>query len=382
MTVFKTFLKILNKNKSVIIMYTAILVFFGIFNMQTSDTNTGFKAEKPDILIINNDEYTGITKNMIDYIEKNSNKVEIKNDEESINDALFYRDVNYIIYIPKDYRKAFLSGKVKEIQVKKTGDYQASLAEITLKKYLKIASAYKDIFTNEDSLIKNINNTLKDSTNVKLMSKLDTNSLDKAAYFYNFSNYSILAGCVYVICLILSSFYETNVRKRTIISSMNHKKYNRILLLSNGLFACFLWALYVLVSFILIGNVMFSVHGILFIINSFIFTICSLTLALLIGNITSNKDALNGIINVIALGSSFLCGAFVPAEFLPDIVISIAHLLPSYYFINSNELVTGLESISFSTLTPILKNMGIIILFIILFIIITNIISRKKRIID
>ena len=47
-------------------------------------------------LIINNDKEEGLTKNLINYINENTNIKEIKNDEEAINDALFYRDVNYM----------------------------------------------------------------------------------------------------------------------------------------------------------------------------------------------------------------------------------------------------------------------------------------------
>ena len=111
MTVFKAFLKVLNKNKFVIVLYTVILVFFGAFNMKTSDTTTNFVATKPDILIINKDENEGITKNLVNYIEKNSNIIKIEDEEEDINDALFYREVNYVIYIPENYRQDFLAGK-------------------------------------------------------------------------------------------------------------------------------------------------------------------------------------------------------------------------------------------------------------------------------
>ncbi len=62
MTVFKTFLKIVNKYKVTIIMYTVILVAFGVFNMQTSENSTTFVASKPDILIINEDEEIGLTR--------------------------------------------------------------------------------------------------------------------------------------------------------------------------------------------------------------------------------------------------------------------------------------------------------------------------------
>ena len=65
MTVFKTFLKILNKNKFIIILYTLFLIFFGGFNMQTSESNINFVASKPDIMIVNYDEEKGITKDLI-----------------------------------------------------------------------------------------------------------------------------------------------------------------------------------------------------------------------------------------------------------------------------------------------------------------------------
>jgi hypothetical protein len=64
MMVFKTFLKILNKSKGMVILYTAMLVFFVAFNLQTSEDSINFVAEKPNILIINNDEKTGITRKL------------------------------------------------------------------------------------------------------------------------------------------------------------------------------------------------------------------------------------------------------------------------------------------------------------------------------
>ena len=382
MTVFRTFLKVLNKCKAPIIMYTAFLIFFGGFNMQTSDNSTSFVVSKPDILIINNDEEVGITKNLIEYIEKNSNIMDIKQTEEAINDALFYRDVNYIIYIPENFREDFLNNKNPEIQIKSTGDYQASLAEMMLERYIKVANTYNEVVESEEELISNINDTLSKQTEVEITSKLDTDNLSKVAFYYNFANYALLAGCIYVICLILSSFKNEKIRKRTIISSMNYKEYNRKLLLSNSLFAIVLWFFYVLLSFILLGDIMFTTHGLIYIINSFIFTLCTLTIAFLIGNLVSNKNAINGIVNVVALGSSFLCGSFVPMEWLPDSVLKIAHILPSYWYIKTNELLKTMETFNFDTMKPILINMAVIIAFTLLFVVITNFVSSKKRKID
>ena len=379
MTVFKTFLKILNKNKFIIILYTMFLIFFGGFNMQTSENNTNFVASKPDIMIVNYDEEKGITKDLIKYIEENSNVVDLKNNEDAINDALFYRDVNYVVYIPKNYNKDFMDGKNPEIEIKSTGDYQSSFAEMLLSRYIKVANIYQKSINSEEELISKINETLSKKSEVEITSKLDTNILSKATFYYNFANYSIMACLIYVICLILASFKDIKIQKRTIISSTNYKTLNRKILLSNSLFSIILWMIYVVLSFILVGDIMFSIHGIFYLINSFVFTICATTIALFIGNIVSNKNAISGIVNVIALGSSFLCGAFVPMEWLPDGVIKIAHILPSYYYISSNEILKTLEIINFDTIKPILLNIIIILSFSIVFIILTNIVSKRKQ---
>lgn len=379
MIVFKTFLKVLNKCKAPIIMYTVFLVLFGGFYMQTSDNSTNFVASKPDVLIINKDVEEGLTKNFISYIDKNCNIKQIDDKGDAIDDALFYRDVNYIIYIPSNFREDFLNKKNPTIEIKSTGDYQSSLAELLLKRYMKIANFYNEVIDNEEELIYNINDTLSSNVEVEITSKLDTNTLSRATFYFNFTNYCILAGCIYVICLVLSSFKNNNIKKRTVVSSMNYKKYNHQLLISNSLFAITLWFFYILLSFILLGNIMFSWHGLIYIINSFIFTLCALTVAFLIGSLVSNKNAINGIVNVVALGSSFLCGAFVQMEYLPDSVLDLAHILPSYWYIKTNEMVKTLEVFDIQSILPILINMSVVVGFAILFVVLNNIISKRKR---
>ena len=379
MTVFKTFFKIVNKYKFTILLYTVMLIIFAGFNMQTSDNSMSFVASKPDVLIANNDENRKLTNNLVNYIESNCNIIDIEDTEEARNDALFYRDVNYIIYIPENYSRDFLDGLNPEIEIKSTGNGESSYAEMMLTRYIKIANIYQKETQNEEELIDKINNALLNEVQIEVTSKLDTDNLSRATFYYNFLNYIILAGCVYLICLILSSFREEKIRKRTIISSMNYKKHNRQLLLSNAILTIILWIFYVILSIILIGDIMFGKHGVILIINSSIFSICSLTIAFLIGNLINNKNAINGIINVVGLGSSFLCGAFVPIEWLPDNILKIAHILPSYWYIQTNEMVKTLETINLQTLKPILTNMGILLIFSILFIIITNIITKKRR---
>ena len=379
MTVFKTFFRIVNKLKPTIILYTALLIIFGAVNMKTSDNNINFVNSKPDILIINQDVNKGLTKNLIDYMKKNSNIVKVENNEEKINDALFYREVSYVIYIPKDYRKNVLLGKNPKLDIKKTDEYDAHLSEMMLKRYIKLQNIYNKEAGSEDELITLINDNINDDVNVKITSKVDTSKTYNIAYYFNFASYSILAIIIYIVCLVLCSFKEESISKRINISSINYKSHNNKILLASIVFSSIVWLLFVIIGVTIVGDIMFSLRGLISIINSFIFTFCALTLSILISSITNNKNAISGIVNVIALGSAFLCGAFVPAEYLPSSVLNFAHILPAYYYINSNDLLKNIDVINISSMHPIIINMVIIIMFSILFIILNNVVTRKKR---
>lgn len=379
MTVFKTFFRIVNKLKPTIILYTALLIIFGAVNMKTSDNNINFVNSKPDILIINQDVNKGLTKNLIDYMKKNSNIMKVENNEEKINDALFYREVSYVIYIPKDYRKNVLLGKNPKLDIKKTDEYDAHLSEMMLKRYIKLQNIYNKEAGSEDELITLINDNINDNVNIKITSKVDTSKTYNIAYYFNFASYSILAIIIYIVCLVLCSFKEESISKRINISSINYKSHNNKILLASIVFSSIVWLLFVIIGVIVVGDIMFSLRGLISIINSFIFTFCALTLSILISSLTNNKNAISGIVNVIALGSAFLCGAFVPAEYLPSSVLNFAHILPAYYYVNSNDLLKNIDVINISSMHPIIINMVIIIMFSILFIILNNVVTRKKR---
>ena len=380
MTVFNTFWKVINKYKGTIILFTVMLVAFGGINTTTSNNSLDFANNKPDILIINNDQNKGLTKNLISYLKENTNVKNIK--EEEIDDALFYRQVNYIIYIPKNYRNDILSGINPKIDIKTTGDYDSSLAEMILTRYLKTQEVYSKTTSNEEELIGKINTNLKTKSEVSITSTVNTDKTSKASRYYNFASYSIMYTIIFIICMVLSSFNEKVIKKRTIISSMNYKTHNKLILKASFLYSIIVWLLFMVLGIILFPDTIISLRGLIYTINAFVFTFASLTLALLISSLSSNKNVITGIANVVCLGSAFLCGAFIPTTWLPETVIKISRIFPTYWYVNSNDLLTSLEKINLNTLEPIIINMLVVLLFSLIFIVLTNIISKKKQIVE
>lgn len=379
MTVFKTFWKIVNKYKGTIILYTVMLISFGGINLASNDTTTTFTSTLPNIAIVNNDQKSVLTNNLISYLSENSKVVDIENDEEKINDALFYRDVSYVVYIPKNYTNDVLKGMNPTIDIKSTNDYTSSLEEMMLTDYLNLQNTYLKLTTDQTKLTNYINDTLKDKSKVVLTSKVDTKSLSKVSRYFNFASYSILAVVIFIITLVLTSFKEKTVNKRIVVSSMNYKKHSGLILKSSLLYALIVWVLFSLLAIILLGKSLLNIRGLLLILNTLVFTLQALTFALLISSLVNNKDAIGGIVNVVALGSAFLCGAFIPSIYLPEKVVSISHIFPAYYYNNSNNLVTSLEVINLTTLKPFITNIMIMLVFMLVFIVLNNFIIKNKR---
>lgn len=379
MTVFKTFWKIVNKYKGTIILYTVMLISFGGINLASNDTTTTFTSTLPNIAIVNNDQKSVLTNNLISYLSENSKVVDIENDEEKINDALFYRDVSYVVYIPKNYTNDVLKGMNPTIDIKSTNDYTSSLEEMMLTDYLNLQNTYLKLTTDQAKLTNYINDTLKDKSEVVLTSKVDTKSLSKVSRYFNFASYSILAVVIFIITLVLTSFKEKTVNKRIVVSSMNYKKHSGLILKSSLLYALIVWALFSLLAIILLGKSVLNTRGLLLSLNTLIFTLQALTFALLISSLVNNKDAIGGIVNVVALGSAFLCGAFIPSMYLPEKVVSISHIFPAYYYNNSNDLVTSLEVINLTTLKPFITNIMMMLVFMLVFIVLNNFVIKNKR---
>jgi ABC-2 type transport system permease protein len=379
MTVFKTFWKIVNKYKGTIILYTVMLISFGGINLASNDTTTTFTSTLPNIAIVNNDQKSVLTNNLISYLSENSKVVDIENDEEKINDALFYRDVSYVVYIPKNYTNDVLKGMNPTIDIKSTNDYMSSLEEMMLTDYLNLQNTYLKLTTDQAKLTNYINETLKDKSEVVLTSKVDTKSLSKVSRYFNFASYSILAVVIFIITLVLTSFKEKTVNKRIVVSSMNYKKHSGLILKSSLLYALIVWVLFSLLAIILLGKSLLNIRGLLLILNTLIFTLQALTFALLISSLVNNKDAIGGIVNVVALGSAFLCGAFIPSMYLPEKVVSISHIFPAYYYNNSNDLVTSLEVINLTTLKPFITNIMMMLVFMLVFIVLNNFVIKNKR---
>lgn len=375
MTTYKAFLRVLKKNIWMIGLYTLILIVCMIGNMQNKNSLTNFTAAKPTVTIRDEDNslLSGRLKN---YFAKRADIVELKTDEE-LNDALYYSGTSYEIDVPKGFGAEIAAGKKPEMSVKSVENYGAYLAETMYARFLKIAEAYAPAA--EEDIVKNLDEILEHETEVEMTSKMDVGSLTNARNYYNFMNYAILAGMVFAVAYTMAAFKKEMVQKRLAVSATSYRKINRQLLLSNLLVALVLLIFYVGLSVVMVGDIMMTTNGALFVVNAAVMSLFAVAFAFLLTNLLKNNNAILAVVNVVSIGSCFLCGVFVPAEWMPQFVQNIGRVLPSFYYVENNKLISEMENFNLESLQPILVNALIIIGATILLVIINNIVTKAKQ---
>ena len=392
MIVFKTFWRIMKRYWWIVFIYVAILTSLSVINLKTAPV-TDFVDTKPEITIVSQDPSDlatkPFTKNFLNYLSKNTKIIDLKESETT--DALFYQKISMILYIPEDLESKIISGQKITLDYRTSGNYTAELSKNLIKRYFELqrteilesknSSKEQSNILSEDSekIISSLNQRLDQSPTVRLASKNATN-LSKIAAFFNFASYTIMAIILYVTCFINASFNKSPVKKRTMVSSLHLKKYSFSLLLANSIFAFSVFALLTTLSFFVLGDIVLTPFFIFEILNILLYTLAALTLAELVSTFNLSRDAVSGVVNLLSLAPAFLSGAFVPTYFLPSFVLTIAHIFPTYWFIDTNNKIATMTEFNFSSFLTILPNLLVLVLFSIIFIVANLVLSKKKRI--
>ena len=384
MQVYKAFFKIVQKNIPQLVIYVALFLFFAIFlaNTYTDPTNINFTETKVNIAFINHDTDSIIVDGLKNHLRENANIVELPDDAQSLQDALFFREVEYIVRVPEGFTKELLEGK--EIQLEKTilpGSASSVYMDNLINKYLNTAKLYigniKDL--TQERLISHIDKDLSQEGEVMMFNPdLEKTRNVKRAYYFNFLAYSLFAVLILGVSSVMVVFNNADRKRRNLCSPLKLRNMNYQMILGNISFAVLAWLIMISASFIMYGSFMFTVKGLLFILNSFTFTLSALSISFLIGNLIKSKNAMSAVSNVASLGTCFISGVFVPQEFLGKDVLKIASFTPTYWYVKSNHAIANTENMKMANLMPIFTNMLIMIGFALTVLAVTLVVIKQR----
>lgn len=375
MIVFKNYFNIVKRHLGIIIMFSAISIGVSVIN--TSYTSTeDYVSVEPKIAVINYDE-SALSDNFVDYITERAKIVEVEDNEKAIQDTLYLNKADSILIIPDNFGANLLMGNEPNVKIKKSTQNVSEYTELLVNRYFKIAENYSKVGMTENEIIRNIEKDIQNEIEVKVSSNKQSD-MEKLAVYYSFENYAFLSIFTFIIGTIMCIFNKETIKKRNNVSKLNPKSFSNQLFLGHMTLTLSIWAIFILISVIIYKDLMFTVNGLLLILNSLCFAITATSLAYLIGCLIKNENVISGIQNVISLGLSFISGCFVPIEWLDTNIINFSKIFPSYWFIQGNYDITKLSTFNYETIQPVIQNYGIILAFGIIYFTISKVIIAKK----
>jgi ABC-2 type transport system permease protein len=384
MQVYKALFKVIYKNLPQIMIYIVVFVSVavGLSNVNSSPVSMDFTETKVNIAFIDYDE-SALSEGLKNHLSNTTNIIDITDDAEKLQDALFFRVIEYIVRVPKGFGEGLMAGKA--VQIEKTA-VPGSVSEVYLdqliNKYLNTAKVYTNHMKelSDEQLIDYIEKDLSQKAEVKLNRKAEeVSKSEKVGYHYNYMTYSLFAVLILGVSVIMLVFNNKDLKMRNLCSPMTLRNMNFQLILGNLSYAVLAWIVMILPSMFMFGSFMFTAKGVLFLLNSLVFTLSALSISFLIGSIVKGPGAVSAAANVVSLGTSFISGVFVPQDLLGKTVLRIASFTPNYWYVKSNAVIAGMADISMKSMTPVFYNMLIVLGFAIASLAVALVYTKQAR---
>lgn len=330
MQIFKLYFKILKNNLGIIMMYVFIFLIIAVLNFSSLKKNNNFEYTKPNVVVYNYDEENDLIKYFVKYLSLNTNIItDIKDNKEEIDNALFYEQIDTVIRIPKGFSGDLINNNKTSLELSNRHNSAfAYLTNILVEKYFNFSEAYE--YQNYEEMLEVLNKNIA----VELLANNDNSKY--SVYYFNALNYVIIALSIYIFGLTLNTINQKNIKNRNQVSPISDLKFNLIFLFGNILLMSIIIFLFVLFGLILLQENLFKGNNINYILNLYIFLLPIYIISYIVGKYISSKQGISAISNILSLGSSFLCGAFVPQEYLSKDLLNISKVMPSYWFVKNN----------------------------------------------
>ncbi|MDT2600434.1 ABC transporter permease [Enterococcus hulanensis] len=380
MTTYRAILQILKKNKGSLLLGIIIMVVITMFYAgqltQDAEELTGAK-----IAVLSEDD-SAIEKSFVDYLGKQHTIVKMKDtSQKSLDDALYFDEVEYILEIPKDFSAKLSKGEAVKLASKtRPATFSQSLVDTTINNYLNTYLTYQKQLPEltQKELLKKTKTTLSKDGKVHFDSSYHKKKQQKVTgQTYNLLAYGMFLAIFSGYAAVNLAFNREEIQRRNSCSPVSRRKLSRKISTGNLAYAVFCWIIFLAFVLFITKGSFDQVLG-YFVLNTVAFFAAIVSFSILITSILQNEDAISGINNIFIMGSCFVGGVFVPNEFLPNAVNKIAAFTPTYWFAQNNELIGKTVDFNQSFTDKFLFNSGVLLAFAAAFWVIHLITMRER----
>lgn len=350
MQVFKAFMKIVLKRISTPIMYIGIFVIISVMMIDSgAQSEAKYKDQKLSISVIDLDN-SKASQSLIDFLSEKNKVKKIEYDKDKILSNIYYQNTDYVLTINENYEENLAAGKLDNLftNYSSNGSFGSMLGDRQVNRYISVVSSYLKSGMEFSEALEKSEALVTEEIEVNIENFKDDKSENPFSgnihYYFQYMPYIFLAILITALSPTLLVLNRKEIRDRTNASCMSTTKQTLQTTLGSVIYALSIWLVFMIAFVILCGGDIFYKEYAYAIINSFVFLIISLSISMLVSQLIKSEQTSSMIANVVGLGMSFLCGVFVPHEFLSNSVLTAAHFLPAYWYIKANNMLSGAEA--------------------------------------
>ena len=366
MTVFKGFITLIKRNIFMCILYLVIFmsICISIQMLTGGKGTTEFEEERLKITVIDRDGGT-LAESLKEYLGEKHDLVTLKDDENVIQENLFYRNIYYVLTIPEGFEEKCLDGTEKLKTTKIPGTTSAFYVDQQIDTFLNDVRVLKTSGFTVEEAVEEVKKNGKTKTEVTLLDKNGYGGERPAhAYMFQFMPYMMISVLCYIIGFIMIAYRKKEVRQRIRCSATSLFSQNVQLVMGYIVFGIGFWIICMLMPAVLYTKDFLTDRNLgYYLLNSFVMMLVSLSISFCVGVLVEREEIVNGVVNVISLGMSFTCGVFVSMSVLGKGVRAVAHFLPVYWYEIVNETIADNGALSASQQTAVWQGIGIQLLF-------------------
>jgi len=357
-----------------ILIYLVLLSVFGLLTgmARSEDDSSQVTTATASVAVIDRDGST-ISRGIKDYVESVGKVQPLEDSTQAIQDATAQNRVNYVLIIPAGYGQRLQQATRQGIEPPRMdtviGYESASgaLMNVRTDSYTGQVADYLATLTDDPTrAVALAEETMSHSAPAERIAQ-DTAPLSHSFLVYTrFSLYPLMAFAIVTISTLMTALGRRAVRSRLDTAPVSGGARNLGLLgacLVVGVVG-WLWILGLGVAVFGAGSVTTSAP-LLGVVGAALgsYMLVAVSLGFLMGQFGLGQNAANAVANIGGMALSFLAGAWVPIEWMPDAVARTARLTPGYWADQAISGAYNATSMSADVIRPLLVDCGICTLF-------------------
>ena len=374
MSTFKTSLRIVAAHWMYVLVYLVWLSMLGLLTgmARSEDDSSQVTTATASVAVIDRDGTT-ISRGIKDYVESVGKVQPLEDSTRAIQDATAQNRVNYVLIIPAGYGQQLQQATRQGIEPPRMdtviGYESASgaLMNVRTDSYTGQVADYLATLTDDPTrAVALAEETMNHSAPAERIAQ-DTAPLSHSFLVYTrFSLYPLMAFAIVTISTLMTALGRRAVRSRLDAAPVSGGARNLGLLgacLVVGVVG-WLWILGLGVAVFGAGSVTTSAP-LLGVVGAALgsYMLVAVSLGFLVGQFGLGQNAANAVANIGGMALSFLAGAWVPIEWMPDAIARTARLTPGYWADQAISGAYNATSMSADVIRPLLVDCGICTLF-------------------